>query len=646
MKRERLKAYIYALLRQTAKYAAISLVLFGIIFFIWFMKNADETGINAYYNVIHAITSYPRMLANYRTYVRWIRPKPVRGGYSQVKEDSIQICWNTHDDKWITAIRISRSVNRGKFKKIARVAPSEGCFTDKKISLGAEYAYSMRACRLFICSPPARMNFKSYDLPPAPPSDLKAVFKPPNQVELTWSYQFPPPKSFLVEIQRGGTFVKLGKTEPDQTKFSHCPAAPGEIQTYRVSSFGGYFYSEERPTVSIAIPDTERIGESRRRGEVGTDYVIRQVVWNGEGWATVFSGPVEDEGRVPRYEEETNREVYFQRLDKEFHPVGSKTRLSFDPCYSDNPSLAWNGREYGVVWSDSRGAKDQCYEGGDYYPARELYFTRVSAQGERIGPEVRLLEEHKNFYAQKIFWIRDRYAVFFNSHSDINYLSLDRDGKIIDGPREAGESNWMWDVTQAGERFGVSWISTNWVDENILYLLDFDPAVKEIHPIKIAMTVGGSESEGCLTESYQIAPPSVFWTGSVYGVCYKNCNGNAVLALAIPSSREHHTFVAARLKSYECPSEGDFSREMKEFAALLPVKCSWNGSEIALIASVSLGGGAETAFMRFATDGQQIGHAQYLKQKYAFNEFPFSDIYWHDGHYFLFASDTIITIKP
>jgi hypothetical protein len=42
------------------------------------------------------------------------------------------------------------------------------------------------------------------------------------------------------------------------------------------------------------------------------------------------------------------------------------------------PSLAWNGREFGIAWTDVRG-------GGI-----DVWFARYDAQGRRVGEEVRV----------------------------------------------------------------------------------------------------------------------------------------------------------------------------------------------------------------------------------------------------------------
>jgi hypothetical protein len=60
-------------------------------------------------------------------------------------------------------------------------------------------------------------------------------------------------------------------------------------------------------------------------------------------------------------------EVYIARLSPSGTVVGGETRLTNAPGASNNPSVVWNGSQFGVVWSDWR-------VGG----RTEIYFTRES----------------------------------------------------------------------------------------------------------------------------------------------------------------------------------------------------------------------------------------------------------------------------
>ena len=70
-------------------------------------------------------------------------------------------------------------------------------------------------------------------------------------------------------------------------------------------------------------------------------------------------------------------ETYFQRVGPDGVKIGTNLRVSdSDPATSEYPAIAWTGREYGLVWYDERGG------------AKQVYFARVDASGNKIGSDV------------------------------------------------------------------------------------------------------------------------------------------------------------------------------------------------------------------------------------------------------------------
>lgn len=68
-----------------------------------------------------------------------------------------------------------------------------------------------------------------------------------------------------------------------------------------------------------------------------------------------------------------NAEIYFCRLSPFGAKLGTEVRLTSDANSSDQSRVLWTGSEYGVFWSDSRGA------------GSDLWFQRVSALGAAVG---------------------------------------------------------------------------------------------------------------------------------------------------------------------------------------------------------------------------------------------------------------------
>jgi hypothetical protein len=74
----------------------------------------------------------------------------------------------------------------------------------------------------------------------------------------------------------------------------------------------------------------------------------------------------------------TQREIFFRKLDGNGQPVGSEIRVTNDPADSAWPDLAWNGSDWATVWHDTRDGN------------AEVYLTRLTASGQKMGGDLRL----------------------------------------------------------------------------------------------------------------------------------------------------------------------------------------------------------------------------------------------------------------
>jgi hypothetical protein len=96
-------------------------------------------------------------------------------------------------------------------------------------------------------------------------------------------------------------------------------------------------------------------------------------------------------------------EIYFTRLSEEGNQIGNEIQISQSPHYSGNPSLVWNGSEYGLAW---------CDEGSG-----STHFIRLSPEGNQYGGEIDL-----NGYARctghgpSLVWADDKYGVAWHNY--------------------------------------------------------------------------------------------------------------------------------------------------------------------------------------------------------------------------------------
>jgi len=96
-----------------------------------------------------------------------------------------------------------------------------------------------------------------------------------------------------------------------------------------------------------------------------------------------------------------NREVYFRRLDVSGQPVGAELRITNNALDSAWPDLTWNGdrREWALAWHDTRDGNS------------EIYFQRLTEQGQRIGSEVRLTNANGVSAYPSIDWNGFQYGI-------------------------------------------------------------------------------------------------------------------------------------------------------------------------------------------------------------------------------------------
>lgn len=94
------------------------------------------------------------------------------------------------------------------------------------------------------------------------------------------------------------------------------------------------------------------------------------LVYDGRGYGVIWSEAESERPYAPRH-------LQFTRLDKDGRRVGAPTKLSVVARSLGEPQIAWTGREYGVLslaWNNSE--RD---------PRYEIHLTRLSAEGEVVS---------------------------------------------------------------------------------------------------------------------------------------------------------------------------------------------------------------------------------------------------------------------
>jgi hypothetical protein len=121
--------------------------------------------------------------------------------------------------------------------------------------------------------------------------------------------------------------------------------------------------------VSLALAGVSTVAPTRRAAGVHAAW-NPSLVYDGRGYGVIWS---EAESERPY----ARRHLYFTRVDEDGRRLGARTKLSVLDRSLGEPQLVWTGREYGVLslaWNNSE--RD---------PRYEIHFTRLSAEGAVVS---------------------------------------------------------------------------------------------------------------------------------------------------------------------------------------------------------------------------------------------------------------------
>ncbi len=165
-----------------------------------------------------------------------------------------------------------------------------------------------------------------------------------------------------------------------------------------------------------------------------------------------------------------NAEVYFARSNTSLARIGDEIRVTDAPYGSREPSLIWNGSEYGLSWYDNRRDSSRT----------ELYFTRLDAGGLEIGGDIRLTDHSVASgatYSTSLAWTGSGFGIAFQdsrlSPMDIFFLRLRPDGTAlgVEAPivSDSGSENFpilVW----AGTGYGLAYTVSAFGYQQILFV--------------------------------------------------------------------------------------------------------------------------------------------------------------------------------
>jgi len=160
-----------------------------------------------------------------------------------------------------------------------------------------------------------------------------------------------------------------------------------------------------------------------------------------------------------------SNKIFFAHLSTTGGKIGSDMQVSEGSGNAMNPSIAFSGSEYGVVWQEKRDS--------EFF---QIYFTRLNLEGVRLGADIKITDTQSNAVSPSIIFSGNEYSIVWNdgrnSIDEIYFARISLDGtKIEDEVRitnNSGVSSFP-SIAFSGSEYGVTWQDTLWGDEEIYF---------------------------------------------------------------------------------------------------------------------------------------------------------------------------------
>lgn len=251
-----------------------------------------------------------------------------------------------------------------------------------------------------------------------------------------------------------------------------------------------------------------KIGSEIRISYAPLQSVAPSLAWNGSEYGLAWDD-----------ERDGNYEIYFVRLTATGTKIGSDLRITTNTGVSKNPTLRWTGSEYGMAW----------YDFGEITPNSEIYFRRISSSGALIGSNQRITtadgasrDWHFMAWSGSEFGItwydsRDGNDEIYFTRVSLSGTKIGTELRVTNTPTNTSASEIVW----TGSEFGISYIDKGALDSGYeIYFNRISSSGQVVGPeLLIANT--------SLPWSYFWLSSYLAWNGTEFGlVFYHNGPGN------------------------------------------------------------------------------------------------------------------------
>lgn len=333
----------------------------------------------------------------------------------------------------------------------------------------------------------------------------------PNAIALRWRDPQVNETGFRIERIQNPNWVTVTNVGPDTTTFTDTSVQPGETRMYRVVAFTP---SGDAPPSNIGQAtaySTNTLPVCRERASAAHEYAgSPSVAWNGTNWAMAYASQMS--GR--------ESDIFFRLLNADGTPNGPPIQITNDDVPSTNPTLVWNGTNYGLLWFDHlRGANGQ--------PVSQLTFALLGPSGAKMRGDIRVTSANAAGPMNPdgdmpLIWDGSGWGIFVTesttSPSSIVFYRLDDDGDvvvngstIVQSPNIEANLSATWNGTE----YGVAWVQENGPNSGFMRFVKVQTngISGPTHP---AGGIGGAAGV-----FHQLAGPrgtSVVWNGSGWAV--------------------------------------------------------------------------------------------------------------------------------
>lgn len=179
-------------------------------------------------------------------------------------------------------------------------------------------------------------------------------------------------------------------------------------------------------------------------------------------------------------------DVWFQQLTEEGEEIGERKLLTREPGDAFGADMLWNGSEYALVWQDRRDG------------VWEIYFNRLTADGEKLAPDYRLTHVPAWSIYPVLGWSGEEYVVAWQDwrhqlaapdNFEIYMTFLDREGfEIGDDIRLTNEPAASENpaIAFGPDEIGVAFVDGRSGSQQIYFLITDRFGTRTMPPVRLS----------------------------------------------------------------------------------------------------------------------------------------------------------------